>query len=106
MTEIDMIHKALEPYGFVNKMYGNLPYSLTFSSFPHRSSACHYHVIIDRHVIAEVDVHSDGTYTVRMELAEWLKRDVRITGATGAFMVPSPDTKDAISNLAALWCGS
>jgi hypothetical protein len=91
MTEPDCVRKALEPYGFKDGRYGDVPFKVSHSAFTHKGDfpGGHYHVLVDDRVIAEVGIGKDGTYPVRMQMSAWLK------GAVAR----NPDVLDAMLTL-------
>ena len=67
-------HKALEPYGFVKGMYGDVPYKLMYHALTIEQTdyTNAFYIMVDHRSMGEVWIHVDGGIEVRLRLANWL----------------------------------
>jgi len=63
----------LQPYGFVNGRYGDVPYTAVAWVGHVDSVEFGFNIFADNRLIAVVEAHKDGTVAVDMRLAQWLK---------------------------------
>ena len=65
---------ALEPYGFKDGKYGDVPYKLLYHalSIEQTDYTAAYYIMADHRSMGEVWVPYDGGIEVRLRLANWL----------------------------------